>query len=146
MFSAISSTSPTAASLYGRARREPEPTVRLPTKVVGAIPVNINVKQEIAALGYAIARSHWGQGLVPEAARAVIQWGFEAYGLAKIYASADPRNKRSQRVMEKLGMRREGVLRSHRKDDRGERTDEVRYGILREEWSARFSSGFSSSL
>ena len=62
-----------------------------------------------------------------------MDWGFTKCGLAKVYAWADARNKRSQRVMEKLGMTHEGILRSHRKG-MDERIDEVYYGILREEW------------
>ncbi len=103
------------------------------SRVVGGIGLRIDVAHETGALGYAIARSQWGKGLVPEAGRAIVDWGFKGHGLARIYAPADLRNIRSQRVMEKLGMTREGVLRSHRKE-RGERTDEVYYGILREEW------------
>jgi RimJ/RimL family protein N-acetyltransferase len=66
----------------------------------------------------------------------VIGYGFEVFGLAKVCASADARNIGSWRVMEKLGMRREGLLRSQRIDRYGERVDEVRYGILRGEWDA----------
>ena len=49
---------------------------------------------------------------MPEAGRAVMDWGFERYGLHKVWAQADLRNRRSWRVMEKLGMTREGVLRA----------------------------------
>jgi ribosomal-protein-alanine N-acetyltransferase len=101
--------------------------------VVGGINLSINAVHKTAGLGYGLARVKWGMGLMPEAARAVIDWGFTEYGLAKVYARADLRNRRSLRVMEKLGMTREGVLRSHSKG-RGERIDEVYYGLLREEW------------
>ena len=67
-----------------------------------------------------------------EAARAVVDWGFRKRGLAKVYAYADERNAPSLRVMEKLGMTREGMLRSHR-TFRDERIDDVYYGLLREE-------------
>ena len=95
--------------------------------------LGINKTHEMAELGYDLARVHWGRGLIPEAAHAVAGWAFMEYGLAKIYATADLRNRRSTRVMEKLGMTREGVLRSHRRG-RGERVDEVYYGLLCEEW------------
>jgi RimJ/RimL family protein N-acetyltransferase len=81
-----------------------------------------------------------GQGVAPEAARALIDWGFETFNLAKIWASADLRNERSWRVMEKLGMRREGVLRSHVAGRDG-RHDDVHYGVLREEWEAMRRNG-----
>ena len=114
---------------------ETHPTwaIVLSQKVVGGIVLMIDVEHEIGELGYELSRAHWGEGLMIEAARAVIDWGFEEKRLAKIFAQADARNKRSLRVMEKLEMRREGVLRSHSKE-RGERIDEVHYGLLREEW------------
>ncbi|MYL06055.1 MAG: GNAT family N-acetyltransferase [Gemmatimonadales bacterium] len=84
-------------------------------------------------MGYSLARKHWGRGLTAEAARAVVDWGFRERGLAKVYAYADARNAQSLRVMEKLGMTREGTLRSHR-TLRGERVDDVYYGLLRVEW------------
>jgi ribosomal-protein-alanine N-acetyltransferase len=105
----------------------------LKSVVAGGINLSIDGTHDTAELGYALARVHWSRGLMPEAALAVIDWAFREYGLAKIYASADLENRRSTRVMGKVGMTREGVLRSQRKV-RGERRDEVYYGILREEW------------
>jgi RimJ/RimL family protein N-acetyltransferase len=113
------------------------------SSVVGAITLAIKESREAAELSYAIARVHWGQGLVAEAARAVIDWGFRHRNLAKIYASADMRNQRSWRVMEKIGMIREGVLRRHVKI-LGQRADMAYYGLLREEWrrgGSRLHSG-----
>ena len=109
-------------------------------KVVGGVGLRIDTEHATAALGYAIARIHWGRGLVVEAARAVIDWSFGERGLAKVYAFADARNTQSLRVMEKLGMTREGMLRSHR-TIRDERVDDVYYGLLREEWQARAMPG-----
>ena len=51
-------------------------------------------------------------------------------------ARADARNARSIRVMEKLGMKREGLLRNDRLC-RGELIDEVVYGLLRSEWGEK---------
>ena len=104
-------------------------------RVVGGIGLRINLQHETAELGYSVAREHWGQGLVPEAARAVVEWGFKERGPAKVFARADARNRSSQRVMEKRGMTREGLLRSHVRG-RGERIDDVYYGVLRDEWPA----------
>ena len=101
--------------------------------LVGGVALHIDKAREIAELGYDLARVHWGKGLIPEAALAVIDWAFGECGLAKIYATADLRNGRSTSVMEKVGMTREGVLRGQRKGG-GERVDEVYYGILRREW------------
>ena len=117
---------------------ESHPTwaIVLDRKVIGGVVLMIDLQNEIGELGYELSREHWGKGLMTEASREVIDWGFEERRLAKIFAQADARNKRSLSVMEKLGMTREGVLRSHGKG-RGERIDEVYYGILREEWESR---------
>ena len=80
-------------------------------------------------LGYAIGRAWWGQGIATEAAAAVMAWGIEAFGLARIWASTDVRHVRSQRVLEKLGMKRESLLAGHHVGRNGEWIDEVVYGL-----------------
>ncbi len=102
-------------------------------RVAGNVQLEIDHANLIAELGYGIAREQWRKGLMTEAARAVIDYGFTTFGLAKIFARADPRNIASVRVLEKLGMTREGLLRKHL-IRRGERVDRVYYGLLREEW------------
>ncbi len=101
--------------------------------VVGGIGLRIDGQRERAELGYALAKEHWGKGLTVEAARAVIAWGFERYGVNKIIATAALDNRQSWRVMEKLGMTREGVRQGHSKIG-GRYVDWVDYGVLREEW------------
>jgi ribosomal-protein-alanine N-acetyltransferase len=115
--------------------REPMFAIVLDGKVIGGVNLRVDKAHELAELGYSIAREHWGKGLVAEAGRALIGWAFPAYDLRKIFARADANNRGSWRVMEKLGMTREGLLREHRLV-RGERGDEVIYGLLREEWEA----------
>ena len=115
----------------------------LDSVVVGGINLHINERHETGELGYSLARVHWGKGLTTQAATAVVDWGFSELGLAKVYASADLRNAGSWRIMEKVGMTREGVLRSHTKTRDG-RADQVFYGVLRAEWetsSAREHQG-----
>ena len=73
-----------------------------------------------------------------EAATAIVDWGFRELGLAKVYGNSDLRHVASWRVMEKIGMTREGVLRSHRRAREG-RSDRVYYGILREDWEAAYA-------
>lgn len=104
-------------------------------RVVGAISLTVNLQQLMAVLHYGLARSHWGQGLMVEAASALVSWAFETYGLAKVYSNADVRNRQSWRVMEKLGMTREGLFRKHRRI-KGEQVDDVYYRLLHEEWEA----------
>ena len=70
-----------------------------------------------------------------EAAGAVVDWGFDEFKLEKVYSWADVENIGSWRVMEKIGMTREGTLRSQGVN-RGVRQDYHYYGILRREWKA----------
>ncbi len=64
-----------------------------------------------ADLGYLLARPHWGRGYMAEAVRAIIDWTLEQKGIYRIWAVCDVENSASVRVLEKVGMRREGVLR-----------------------------------
>jgi RimJ/RimL family protein N-acetyltransferase len=90
---------------------------------------------ERVEIAYSLARQHWGKGLTTEAARSVISWAFQTYTINRIYAWSDPRNIGSWRVMEKLGMQREGLLRSHVKWH-GTFRDQMYFGILRSEWKS----------
>jgi RimJ/RimL family protein N-acetyltransferase len=86
-----------------------------------------------AEIGFALARASWGQGLMPDALRALIEHAFGALGLHRIEADVDPRNEASLRLLEKLGFRREGYLRErYFKDD--EIQGSVLFGLLRAEW------------
>jgi ribosomal-protein-alanine N-acetyltransferase len=102
--------------------------------VIGGINLRLQPEHQLAEMGYAIARPYWGQGLTTEAARAVIDAAFSTDPtLNRVRAMADSRNTASLRVMEKLGMVREGQLRQNRRV-RDELIDEVYCGVLRHEW------------
>lgn len=60
-------------------------------------------------IAYTLAKAAWGQGYATEAARASLQYGFEALNLSAIYGLSFPANIASQRVMQKLGMMLEGI-------------------------------------
>jgi [ribosomal protein S5]-alanine N-acetyltransferase len=64
-------------------------------------------------LGYQIARSHEGQGLMAEALRATNAWAFEHLRVHRIMANYRPENERSARVLERLGFVREGLARDY---------------------------------
>jgi ribosomal-protein-alanine N-acetyltransferase len=98
-------------------------------KLIGDVNLNYDATSQSAMLGYAIGSAWWGQGLGTEAVRAVMDWGIMTFALKRIWASTDSRNVRSQRIMEKLGMRREAIrYRDHVGHD-GELVDEVVYGL-----------------
>ncbi|HEV7217114.1 MAG TPA: GNAT family protein [Chloroflexota bacterium] len=84
-------------------------------------------------IAYALSRSHWGQGLMPEAVRAVLAFGFETLRLNRIEARCEVENAASERVMQKVGMQLEGVLRQHAQV-LGRYRDLKLYSILRDEW------------
>lgn len=102
-------------------------------ELTGAIGLEMSSKDESAELGYWIGRKYWNQGICSEAANAVIKFGFEVLALNKIFASHMTRNPASGRVMEKAGMLKEGLFRSHVKKW-GVFEDVVFYGILRSEF------------
>ena len=97
--------------------------------VIGAIGLEVCEEDEKAELGYWISESYWGRGIATEAATAVVKFGFEMLCLNKIFASHMVKNPASGRVMEKIGMSKEGVFRDHvKKWEQFE--DAVFYGIL----------------
>ncbi len=106
-------------------------------RAAGRMGLGIDLHNRRAVIWYALARALWGQGLTTEAARALVDTAFTTHPeLARVYASADLLNLASQRVMQKIGMRREAVLRQHQ-CWRGRFIDDVYYSVLRAEWHPR---------
>ena len=102
-------------------------------ELVGAIGLELHTANERAEIGYWVGRRYWNRGYATEAAEAMLMYGFTELGLQRIYAHHFERNPSSGRVMQKIGMKREGILRKHFK--KGERFENlVFYGILREEF------------
>ncbi len=102
-------------------------------RLVGAMGLELHLANERAEIGYWIGRRYWNRGYATEAAEAMLMYGFTELGLQKIYAHHFERNPSSGRVMQKIGMKREGLLRRHFK--KGERFENlIFYGILREEF------------
>jgi len=88
-----------------------------------------------AELGYALVRSHWGQGLATEALERLLQFSFGDLRLHRLEADVDPRNLRSIALLERLGFRREGHLRE-RWWTGDEVADGLFYGLLAPQWRA----------
>ena len=86
-----------------------------------------------SAFGYCYNRAYWGQGYGTEAARAMAQVAFTRLGHHRIWATCDARNHGSYRIMQNIGMRREGHLLKDVKARDGWR-DSYLYAILAEEW------------
>jgi ribosomal-protein-alanine N-acetyltransferase len=86
-----------------------------------------------AEIGYDLSPDFWGQGLMPEAIQALIHYGFTEMNLNRIEAMTDSQNRRSERVLIKLGFQREGLLREYHCRD-GDFYDQVQYSVLKREW------------
>ena len=111
--------------------------LRSENKMIGTIDfVSWLEKRQRAEIGYTLSHHYWGQGLMLEAAEALVNFGFKEMDLIKVEAPIMLDNKQSQRVAEKLGMIREGVLRKHM-IIKGEFVDLAMYGVLKEEFYSR---------
>jgi [ribosomal protein S5]-alanine N-acetyltransferase len=64
-----------------------------------------------AELGYVLARPYWNQGLITEALQPIIDWALTQPNIYRVWAVCDYENLASARVMEKVGMTYEGILR-----------------------------------
>ncbi|HEY3501061.1 MAG TPA: GNAT family N-acetyltransferase [Polyangiaceae bacterium] len=83
-------------------------------------------------IGFALGRAFWGRGIASNAVASVLRFAFEELQLHRVEADADPRNARSLALLERLGFRREGVLRE-RYLVNGELQDAVVLGLLASE-------------
>ena len=95
----------------------------------------INPTHARAGLGYALLPDCWGQGLAGEAATLAISYGLLELGLQRIEADTEPNNLRSNAVLDKLGFRREGLLRQRFHHPDGIQ-DSLVFGLLKPEWLA----------
>jgi ribosomal-protein-alanine N-acetyltransferase len=103
-------------------------------QLIGCVGLrDIDFEHRQAELGFWIGVDWWGRGYAREAARAVIRFGFETLGMNRICAHHMTRNPASGRVLEAVGMQREGVLRQ-RVQKWGVYEDVVLYAVLRDEW------------
>ncbi len=90
-------------------------------------------------LGYVFNRKHWGKGYATESAKALVDTAFTQFGARRIIAMCNPLNEDSWKLLERLGMRREGTLLQNvyfKKDKEGNPiwSDTYEYGILKSEW------------
>ena len=84
-------------------------------------------------IGYGLRPDHWGRGLGTEVARQLLDLAFGRHGRHRVYATCDPRNVASARVLTKVGLRWEGRMRETLLIRDGWRDSDL-YAILRHEW------------
>ena len=105
-------------------------------RLIGTVSLfAINRAHQRAEIGYALAANAWGHGYATEGLRLAIAFAFGSIGLSRLEADIDPRNEASCRLVERVGFRREGLLR-RRWHVAGEVTDSAIYGLLRDEFVA----------
>jgi len=98
--------------------------------VLGAVSLSeVRLDQGCAAVGYWLAPGARGRGVATHAVRLLAGWAFAELGLARLELTCGPDNEASQRVAERCGFSREGLLRSH-VPFKGARRDSVIYSLL----------------
>ena len=97
--------------------------------VVGAIGLSVNASRG-GTIGYWCAAAARNRGVVTRALRLIVRWGLEDLELVRLSLITDPDNLASQRVAEKVGFRREGVMRSHLLHPDGRLRDSVMFSLL----------------
>lgn len=105
-----------------------------PSELLGAISLHLSLAHSHGEIGYWIGVNSWGNGFATEAARALVAYAFAELELHRVQGRHFTRNTASGRVMQKLGMRLEGVHRdAYRRWDRFE--DVAVYAVLAPEWN-----------
>jgi len=102
-------------------------------KVIGTCDISPVTKHFRAEIAYALSRDYWGKGIMTEAVKEAIRFGFEKMNLNRIQAMCIPENIGSYRVMEKVGMKYEGLIREYMYI-KGKFQDLKLYSILRIEY------------
>jgi len=90
---------------------------------------NFGEMTTLANLGYWVRSDRTGQGIAPQAARLLAKWGFDVLKLKRIEIVVAVENARSLRVAEKVGVKKEGVLRN-RLDIHGKMHDAVMHSLI----------------
>lgn len=96
-------------------------------------PVEDNAKE----IGFVLSARYWGNGYMPEAAKKVMEYGFETLGVSAIYIGHAKANTNSGRVQDKLGFRVIGEQPNYRTWIDGKETDFVARKMTKEEWDSK---------
>ncbi|QSB12532.1 GNAT family N-acetyltransferase [Lysinibacillus fusiformis] len=105
--------------------------------LIGAVEIMIkDFTNKVGEIGYIVNPDYWGKGVATQSAKLMITFGFEKLKLHRICATCDPRNIGSAKVLEKVGMLKEGVLRENMLMKDGVWRDSFLYSVLKQEWSS----------
>jgi len=102
--------------------------------IIGDIGIHFICEGKICDIGYTLSPEHQGKGFATEAVTAVFNYLFNNLNKHRIIASVDPRNQRSIKLLERIGMRKEAHFRKSIWTDEGW-ADDLIYALLKEEWN-----------
>ncbi len=107
------------------------------SRLIGSMGfVKLDEANSCASIGYALANRYWGQGIMTEAVERLIEFAFGEMNLNRVEAVHFLPNEASGRVMQKAGMKYEGILRQ-RMYSKNKYWDVKQYAIIREDWESR---------
>jgi|HigsolmetaGSP12D_1036236.scaffolds.fasta_scaffold02553_3 ribosomal-protein-alanine N-acetyltransferase len=101
-----------------------------------------DINHQRTEIGFALSRKYWNKGIITEATREIIKYSFKELNVNRIEGRCNYDNTGSARVMEKLGMVFEGVLREQLKI-KGSFKDQKMYSILKSDYVSQFKEGSS---
>jgi RimJ/RimL family protein N-acetyltransferase len=104
--------------------------IQLRGRVVGGIGMGLNSSEYRATMGYWMAADMRGQGVCTRALRLLTRHALDDLGVQRVDLVTDPENFASQRVAERVGFQREGVLRAHLRHPDGRIRDSVMFSLL----------------
>jgi RimJ/RimL family protein N-acetyltransferase len=110
---------------------------------IGSTGLDLDLAHGRAEIGYWIGKEYWSRGYATEASMRLLEFAFTELKLHKVTAHHFERNTVSGHILEKMGMIKEGLLRSHIRNA-GEWEDIVEYGILEREYR-KLASGLQRS-
>jgi ribosomal-protein-alanine N-acetyltransferase len=88
---------------------------------------------ELTTIGYGVVPAERGKGYATETATIIVDYLFLSKDIVRVQADTSTENSASQRVLEKVGFQKEGIIRKHYFSS-GKRRDSYLYSILRDEW------------
>lgn len=112
-------------------------TLKDQEEVIGSCGfLNLVSQHYRSEIGVELSREHWGKEIASEAFEAVIKYGFDQMNLQRIEALIEPPNIPSQKLAEKQGFVREGLLRSY-EFTCGKFDDLYMYSLLKQEFNVK---------
>jgi len=117
-----------------------ESAVTLDGLLIGVVGITVVKQHNRGELGYWFGKPYWGKGYATEAAMALVRYAFDEMGLNKVTSRHFLHNPASGRVLEKAGLKHEGVLRQEYLKD-GVFMDAAVFGLLRQDRSEGNDNG-----